>query len=693
MKYYDFKIFKFSTISKKINRTRDSFSSINKNIKTIPGYIADFFGNIIKYIFFGINKSLKFILKDAFPRIYKNIKTISGYIADFFGNIIKYIFLGINKSLKFILKDAFPRIYKNIKTISGYIADFLSYILKYIFSGINKSFKFILKDAFPRIYKNIKTISGNIVDFLSYILKYIFFGINKSIKFIIYVFLKIYKLTKRLDFKKVYKYLDIRRYDFYRINKKINLPNYKNLPIYFVVLVIFTGFVYVAIPKFYTYDKSKIEKTICNNQNIECLIRGKVYYSFFPTPRIKIKDLIINDLLKKKNTLVIVKDVAIKLSIKNLLAKEKHKFKKIKFNNFEINFDLKNFKKYKNIFTKKINFIPVTFAKGQIIFFDGTDYVATIKDTNLNLILEEDSKEAVLKGKFLNDDIYVNLNTKKINDKTSTDLILKMSDLNLLTKANFFNYEKDKDLINGNILIKKDKYKFTGIFGYKDNEIIINKSNLRNIFLDGKLEGKIKLLPYFNFNLDLSLNSLNFTRLYNYFLSLDEKNQKDLFKINKKINGKLSLSSEKIYSSYNLVKSFESRIQFSNGNILVEQFLFNLGKLGAADISGAINNDKKFTNFKYDSNIFVDNQKKFLSKFGIYNKKSIFPSLFVSGNFDLKNIRNIFYEISDNEKLSSDDVDFIEKEFNDFMLSDGYENLFRFPKFKEFVKLITSETN
>ena len=188
---------------------------------------------------------------------------------------------------------------------------------------------------------------------------------------------------------------------------------------------------------------------------------------------------------KKKNTLVIVKDVAIKLSIKNLLAKEKHKFKKIKFNNFEINFDLKNFKKYKNIFTKKINFIPVTFAKGQIIFFDGTDYVVTINDTNLNLILEEYSKEAVLKGKFLNDNIYVNLNTKKINDKTSTDLILKMSDLNLLTKASFFNYEKDKDSINGNILIKKDKYKFTGIFGYKDNEIIINKSNLRNIFLDG----------------------------------------------------------------------------------------------------------------------------------------------------------------------------------------------------------------
>ena len=83
----------------------------------------------------------------------------------------------------------------------------------------------------------------------------------------------------------------------------------------------------------------------------------------------------------------------------------------------------------------------------------------------------------------------------------------------------------------------------------------------------------------------------------------------------------------------------------------------------------------------------------FFSKFGIYNKKSIPSSLFVSGNFDLQNIRSSFYEISDNEKLSAEDVNFIEEEFNDLMLSDGYENLFRFPKFVEFLKSITSEIN
>ena len=587
----------------------------------------------------------------------------------------------------------FSTIFKNInfkryERILTHVAEFVIFIIEYVFSGIYKNFNFIRR-YFLKTYNNI--------DFKKY-------NFSRIFKF---------EALRRLDFKKIYKYLnfrrfyfDIRRFDFRKLTKYLNPKTYninliKNIDlisskfvfIHLPASIIFFGLLYLVIPTFYNYDKSNIENIVCKRQNIECLIRGEVKYSFYPTPRIKIKDVIIKDFFEKKNTLVKVEHTVIQLSIKNLLTKEKHKFKKIELDNFEINFDLKNFKKYKNIFEKKINLIPTVFTKGQIVFFDGKDYVATINDTNLNLILEEYSKEAVLKGKFLNDNIYISLNSKKVDNKSFTDIILKMSDLNLLTKANFFNSEKDKNIINGNILIKKDKHRFTGVFNYKDNEITINKSNLRNIFLDGKLEGKIKFFPFFDFNLDLSLNSINFTKLYNYFLAKNEKKQKNLFTINKKINGKLSLSSDKIYSSYNLVKSFESRIKFNNGDILVEQFLINLGKLGAADILGTINNGEKFTNFKYESNIFVDNQKKFLSKFGIYNKQNIASNLFVAGNFDLQNTRISFYEISSEAKLSNDDVNFIEKEFNDFMLTDGYESLFRFPKFKEFVKSITSEIN
>ena len=231
----------------------------------------------------------------------------------------------------------------------------------------------------------------------------------------------------------------------------------------------------------------------------------------------------------------------------------------------------------------------------------------------------------------------------------------------------------------------------TAIFDYKNNELLIKKSNLRNPVLDGKLEGKITILPFFNFDLDLNLNSINFTKLYNYFLSHSEEKQKEFFKINKKINGKLNLSSDKIYSNYNLIKSLESRLKFYNGNMSVEQLLLNFGKLGAADVLGTINNEKKFTNFKFETNVFIDNQKKFLSKFGIYNKDKISSNIFVSGNFDLENIKISLYEISNIDKSNLEDLNYVENEFNDLMLEDGYNKLFYFPKFKEFIKSVMSE--
>ena len=511
---------------------------------------------------------------------------------------------------------------------------------------------------------------------------------------------------KRYDFKKFYKYINVKKINFIKIKKyfdfrtiklssfkKINFISSKFILLHLPASIIFFTFLYLFIPTFYNYDKSNIEKIICKNVNIECIIKGKINYRFYPTPRLKIKDILINGLVKKKHTLIEIDEASIKLSFKNLLAKDKHRFKKIELNNFETHIDVKNFKKYKNIFYKNNKFIPIVFYNGKILFYEDNNYVASITSANIKTFFEKDSTTAELKGKFLNDSIYINLNTKNIDNLSYTDLILKMSNANFLSKINFSNSAKDNKINNGNFLIKKDKNKITGIFNYNNNEITVYKSNLRNTFIDGKLEGKIIFLPYFDFDLDLNLNSINFTRLFNYFLALDEKKQKNLFKINDKINGKLNFSADKVYSKHNLVNSFESRLKFYNGNVKIEQFLINLGKLGAADIIGDINNDKKFTSFKFESNVFVDNEKKFLSKLGIYNKQNAFSNLFTSGNLDLENIRMSFYEISVNEKLNNEDINYIESEFNDFILEEGYKNLFDFSKFKVFLKSIIDDKN
>ena len=547
-----------------------------------------------------------------------------------------------------------------------------------------KRYKFstILKNFNALFIKNIKTLGSNVFKIFNFI------------------------NPRQYNLKRVYKYLDVRDFNFIKVTKYLNPRTYnfsslgkikftssKFWALHLPLSIAFFGFLYLVIPTFYNYDKSNLETLLCKKQGIKCSIVGKVKYRFYPTPRLKINNLIINGLSQKEKKLIIAEKVAIKLSIKNLLAKEKHKFRKIEISDFDINLNVENFKKYKNLSLKKISLVPITFTKGKIVIFDKKDYVATIDQANLNLEFIKNSISTILKGKFLNDDIYINLDVKKNDNKILTNIILKLSKINFLTKANFLNLENEENIKGGNFLVKQGRNRITAIFDFIDNEFIIKESNIRNAFLDGELIGKITILPYFGFNLDLNLNSINFTKLYNSFLALDENNQKSLFKINNKINGKLNLSSDKIYSSYNLVKSLESRLKFYNGNISIEQLLLNLGKLGAADILGTINNDPKFTNFKFESNIFVDNQKKFLSKFGIYNKENIPSNLFVSGSFDLRNIKTSFYEISNDKKLSSEDINYIEKEFNDLMSEKGYKNLFHFPHFKKFIKSITSEIN
>jgi len=191
----------------------------------------------------------------------------------------------------------------------------------------------------------------------------------------------------------------------------------------------------------------------------------------------------------------------------------------------------------------------------------------------------------------------------------------------------------------------------------------------------------------------VELNSINFNSFHSSLIDLDERNKKNLFKINEKINGQLNLSADKIFSKRTLIDSFESRIKFTNGNILIDQLLLNLGKLGAADITGIIKNNKKFSNFKFENNIFVDNLKRFYNKFGIFNKQNTSSNLFISGNFDLVNLRLRLNEISNDKKFKDEDVTYFEKEFNDLVLEDGYASLFNFLKLKEFVRLIITETN
>ena len=376
------------------------------------------------------------------------------------------------------------------------------------------------------------------------------------------------------------------------------------------------------------------------------------------------------------------------------IIKKKFNFIKTKFNNSKINIDLNNFGQYKKLIFKEHNLKPIIFKGGNINFIENEKKIISIKNINFNYKTNKNKSKGILKGEVINDKINISFINDKKENKSSKVFVLKLLKLGLFTKLNIINKQTDiSEGISGNFLIKRGKNKLTAIFNYKDNKIIINHSNVKNDFLDGKLDGKINLLPYFDFNLNVNLNSVNFNRLHSVLVSLNEKEKKNLFKINKKINGNLALSVDKIFSKYTLINSIESRIKFINGNIFIEQALFGLGKIGAADLEGVIINDNKFSNLKFENNIFIDNLKRFYNKFGIYNKQKIPYSLFVSGNIDLENLILHINEISDDENFENEDIKYVEKEFNNIVMYDGYKTLFNFLKLKEFVKLITDDTN
>ena len=116
-----------------------------------------------------------------------------------------------------------------------------------------------------------------------------------------------------------------------------------------------------------------------------------------------------------------------------------------------------------------------------------------------------------------------------------------------------------------------------------------------------------------------------------------------------------------------------------------------MGKLGAADLVGVIKNEKDLSNLKFSSNVFIDNAKRFFNKFGVYNKEKKPLDMFISGNLDLTNFKIRFFELSSELKFNNEDITFIENEFNDSLLVDGYESLFDFSNFKKFIRSVSMQ--
>ena len=130
--------------------------------------------------------------------------------------------------------------------------------------------------------------------------------------------------------------------------------------------------------------------------------------------------------------------------------------------------------------------------------------------------------ETILKGDFLDDQLYFNFKNNKLVNDSSKIFTLKLLNAKLFTEVELQNSKLNKDILSGKALIKKNKNRLTSLFEYRDNKILLKNSNLKNVFLDGNLNGEIKFNPFFSFNINIDLNSMNFSRFHTLLLKMND---------------------------------------------------------------------------------------------------------------------------------------------------------------------------
>ena len=494
------------------------------------------------------------------------------------------------------------------------------------------------------------------------------------------------------------KSINLKKYISFNLKKYINFNSYKYkryklVSLYVIGFILITPIIYLSIPIFFDYEKSKnsIESKIYSDFGLSASIEGKIRYNLLPSPQIKIKKLLINDLIDKKKNLGEVEYVILKIPFKKLASLNKINFNKLELVNVKINLDMNKLNKYKKYFSEEFNSKNIQALGGYIQLLDGKKPIAKINNVDLEYNSNSSIDETILKGDFIGDSIVIKYKNKK---KINSSSIISVKFKNLRFRANaILSMPDEENISKGKASFSFGRHKGNFTFDLKEDLVKISKGNIRNEFFNGKIFGDIKFLPFFNFNINLDLANLNFRSIAKRLSEMDSQTVHDLFVLNDKIYGNLNLNVDKIYSSSKLVKSLESRIQFNNKDIILDQMLIDLGKLGAADIIGRFTNKKNNINFIFRKNLFIDNAKYFYSRFGIYNKSSEPENLFISGTINLKKPKIRLDEIVSANKLDNESMNFFEDEFNQIILENQYKTFIDFYTWRKFIKSITSEIN
>ena len=451
-----------------------------------------------------------------------------------------------------------------------------------------------------------------------------------------------------------------------------------------IVLIILIILVFYFIrPYFLNFNSEKefIENKINREFKINGKIKGNINYNFFPSPRIKIKNIEIKfnqrseKISKIDNSYIILSPLSL-TSIKNF-----------KFNNFLVSEqkvkvypkDIKNYliyflmKKNKNILIKN----------SEIFFQNDQNDIVAFEDFNLNQKVQKTKNKIDINTIFSQNRVKIkfldNYNEKKYFTASIPTL---ESSVDII-------FNKDSNIENLSGQLKLDLFKSILLINFEGSKNFkILNSFFRNKFLNSKINGKISFDNGFYFDLDTEINKINLRQLLFYYFSSSGDQSQIISGLSKKLNGKIKINNKSSNSFLGRLNNSKATLIFESGKLKIENGSTTFFDGTKLNFNGLYGDSQGFPKLNFTLSFSTENAKKFLKKFDLHDYSENNLEFIVKGFINLQDkklkISNIIK--NNNERISRGVIMKIEKKFNTFVIKDSNLDLLDFFKLKKFAK-------
>ena len=425
-----------------------------------------------------------------------------------------------------------------------------------------------------------------------------------------------------------------------------------NLILYFFFFLFFLSATYFSIPKLLNFSINSIKENLKNNNNINIKNNFKLNYKIFPTPRLSIET---NDFTIGKEILKISNsELEIILNINQILNFKKTNYKKLIIKKGTSRINLKNINQLLNVIEK--NKKKLIFKENNLTIFKKDKVFLKIDNVSIKVSPIKEKKELILSGNFLNNKIFIKLDSKS---KNKNNLTLKIPKLDIATRIFF---EKNSyDNINGffNLEVFNNFLKFNFI---KEDNIKLTKGFVRSKLVNTSFDGEIAIIPNFFSILNFELSVFNIEKLFPVIQKTLFSDKAKNLPLIKKING-----------TFNFKSKIEGSVTNKNGEILFKNF--KVGKNKSLVFNAKIIEFGKKGKIHFNLFKTLNYKKNLLKKIEI--KGSVIPatSKVVFVNFLL-----------DGKELSGKRIKGYEKKFEDEIIQNSLVNIFNISKIDKYLK-------